>query len=100
MTVRLWSRAERDWGRECLRSGDSVEEIAEMAGCDRAEVVGNLGVGRLNPRQREIVSLYTAGASFPEINAELGYRSRCAESIITDLRSGGYPLAYRREVAQ
>lgn len=95
--ARRWDAEEIAWGRECLQAGDSVEEIAAAAGCVQAEVVANIGPGRLNELQREVVSLYTAGCSFPEINRELGKRSGAAESMITKLRCSGFPLPYRHD---
>lgn len=97
--ARLWDADEIAWGRDCLVSGDSVEEIAEAAGCAVAEVVANIGPGRLTARQREVVSLYMAGCSFEEIDAERGMTSgrpgSAAASMITDLRKKGFPLPYR-----
>lgn len=95
--ARRWAADEIAWGRECLQAGDSVDEITAAAGCARTEVVANIGPGRLNEHQREVVSLYTAGCSFPEINRELGNHSRAAESTITKLRQGGYALPYRHD---
>lgn len=92
-----WAADEIAWGRECLQAGDSVDEIAAAASCARAEVVANIGPGRLNEQQREVVSLYTAGCSFADINRELGNHSRAAESMITKLRERGYPLPYRHD---
>lgn len=96
-SIRLWPADEIAWGRECLRAGDSVEEIAEGAGCSLAEVIGNIGRGRLTAQQREVVSLYTAGCAFPDINRELGAQSLAAESMITKLRERGYPIPYRHD---
>lgn len=95
--TRLWSRAECEWGLECFRAGDSVEEIAEMAGCNRQEVVANIGPGRLTPTQRQVLSFYAAGSTFSAINTELGAKSRCAEAVVTSLRAQGYPVPYRRD---
>lgn len=97
IAARLWAADEVAWGRECLRAGDSVDEIAAAAGCARAEVVANIGPGRLTEQQREVVSLYTAGCAFADINRELGNHSRAAESTITKLRERGYPLPYRHD---
>lgn len=94
---RMWGRDEKLWGRDCLRHGDSVVEIAEMAGCSREEVVANIGPGALNAHQREIVSLYRAGAAYRDINRAIGARSRVAESTISELRRHGYPIPHRRE---
>lgn len=96
--TRLWPADEIAWGRECLLAGDSVEEIAEAAACGVAEVVANIGPGRLNATQREVVSLYMAGCTFPEIDAARGMtsgRPGSAAAMITDLRRKGVPLPYR-----
>jgi hypothetical protein len=97
--ARRWDAEEIAWGRECLAAGDSVEEIAATAGCAVAEVVANVGPGRLTEKQREVVSLYTAGCSFEEIDTARGLTSgrlgSAAASMITHLRQGGFPLPYR-----
>lgn len=97
--ARRWAQDEIAWGRECLVAGDSVEEIAEAAGCALAEVIANIGPGRLTARQREVVSLYMAGCSFEEIDAERGMTSgrpgSAAAAMVTLLRKRGFPLPYR-----
>lgn len=97
--TRRWDADEIAWGRECLNCGDSVEEIAEAAGCSRAEVVANIGTGRLTERQREVVSLYMAGCSVVEIDIERGQTSgrlgSAAGAMLTDLRKKGVPIPYR-----
>lgn len=101
---RLWPSDEVAWGRECLVSGDSVEEIAQAAGCPVAEVVANIGSGRLNSLQRDVVSLYLAGATFGQIDAETGRTGsripgKASAQMITMLRRRGEPIPYRREKA-
>ncbi|WP_370236568.1 hypothetical protein [Brevundimonas sp.] len=97
--ARRWDAEEIAWGRECLASGDSVEEIAETAGCAVAEVVANIGPGRLTAQQREVVSLYVAGLSFAEIDAERGHLTgrpgSAAAAMITGLRQRGVAIPYR-----
>lgn len=97
--ARRWDAEEIAWGRECLASGDSVEEIAETAGCAVAEVVANIGPGRLTAQQREVVSLYVAGLSFAEIDAQRGHTTgrpgSAAAAMITGLRQRGVAIPYR-----
>lgn len=104
MTARRWPADEVAWGRECLSAGDSVAEIAEAAGCSVAEVVANIGPGRLNARQRDVVSLYACGCTFAEIEWELDRShskvpGKRPASMITSLRRRGVPIPYRIEAS-
>ena len=109
---RPWDREELEWARECWRSGDSLEEIAEWSGRTMADVIMVLGSGqRLSPTEREVLSLYMAGCSFAEIDNARGvsvhgekFRTRvpgkAAASIITYLRRHkGISIPYRNASA-
>ena len=91
-----WSAEERAWAQECLLAGDSLEEIAEWSGRTRADVISVVGSGRnITPRGREILSLYSAGCSFPEIAQERGGSWKSAAATITQLRRQGLPIPHR-----
>lgn len=106
-----WTRDEIEWARECFRSGDSFEEIADWSGRSMAEVIMVLGSGqRLTPTEREVLSLYMAGCSFAEIDDARGQTSKgaafrtgvpgkAAAAIITNLRKKGFTVPYRNERA-
>ncbi|MEW6018429.1 MAG: hypothetical protein AB1760_10195 [Pseudomonadota bacterium] len=97
MTDRPWCDEERAWALECALSGDSVEEIAEIAGRDVEDVAGVLGrAGRLSPRTREILSFYSAGCTFPEIGRELDRSWRAMGARVSDLRRAGFAIPHRR----
>ncbi|MDM8352855.1 hypothetical protein [Brevundimonas diminuta] len=102
---RLWSQEEVTWGRECYAAGDSAEDVAAGAGCSVEEVVANIGPGRLTDLQREVVSLYLAGASFAAIDIETG-RTGCrvlgkaSAGLITTLRKRGHPLPHRNALQE
>lgn len=96
-SVRFWSREEIAWGRECLAAGDSVEEIAEAAGCSRREVLANIGPGRLTRHERAVVSLYVAGSTLEAIQAELGLGCKqAAANTIARVREKGVALVHKR----
>lgn len=102
MSARIWTAEEIAWGRECLAAGDSLEDIADGARCTVQEVVANIGTGRFTPRQREVLSLYTSGCTFAEIEWELDGSSskipgKRPASMITTLRRNGADIPYRRE---
>jgi len=103
--TRLWSQEEVTWGRECYAAGDSAEDVAAGAGCSVEEVVANIGPGKLTTRQREVVSLYLAGATFAAIDAETGRTGsrvpgKAAAALITTLRKRGHPLPHRNALQQ
>lgn len=102
---RLWSQEEVDWGRDCYAAGDSADEIAAGAGCTVDEVVANIGPGKLTNHQREVVSLYLAGATFAAIDEETGRTGsrvpgKAAAALITTLRKRGHPLPHRNALPQ
>jgi DNA-binding NarL/FixJ family response regulator len=91
-----WCADEIAWARECFLSGDSLEEIATWSGRTLREVMGVIGTGRnISPRNREILSLYTAGCSFPEIAQERGGSWKSAAASITHLRRQGLRIPHR-----
>lgn len=102
-----WSRDEIEWARECFRSGDTLEEIADWSGRSMADVIMILGSGqRLTPTEREVLSLYMAGCTFAEIDDARGQTSKgavfrtgvpgkAAAAIITNLRRKGISVPYR-----
>ncbi len=104
---RRWDHEELEWARECWRSGDSIEEIAEWSNRTMAEVVMVLGSGcRMTPTEREVLSLYMAGCTFAEIDHARGANSagkpfktrvpgKAAASIITNLRRKGISIPLR-----
>jgi Protein of unknown function (DUF1018). len=99
LSVRVWDDDEVAWALECRGMGDSVADIAQAAGCSAAEVVANIGGEQMTPRQREVVSLYTSGCSFAEIDTARGQTSgrpgSAAGAMITYLRRAGWPIPYR-----
>lgn len=93
-----WSRDEIEWARECVRNGDTQAEIAAWSGRPLIEVRALLGseLG-LTPTEREVLSLYMAGATFAGIDATRGACAngksfasktpgKAAAAIITNLR--------------
>jgi hypothetical protein len=96
-----WSQEEISWARECFWAGDTLEEIAKIACRPVHEVVGVLGAARnLTARQREVLSLFSAGCTYAEIDKVCG-NTRCrpgaaAASIVTALRKRGGELGYRQ----
>ena len=77
------------------------EEIAKIAGRSVDEVAEVLGSARnLTARQREVLSLFSAGCTYAEIDKVCG-NTRCrpgaaAASIVTALRKRGGELGYRQ----
>jgi len=94
--AKLWDADELAWARECFHAGDSVEEIAESAGRTIEDVAGAIGGGRkITPYERRILSLYSAGCTFPEIAGELRMSKKAASAAITGLRRKGIPVPHR-----
>lgn len=94
------SGEERAWVHECFLAGDSIDEIAATAGRPRADIVGVVGSGRsLSDTEREILSLYASGCTFPEIDRERGGAyakpGKAAAAAITKLRRRGLAIPYR-----
>ena len=88
-----WSAEELAWARECFLSGDSLEEIADWSGREVQDIVAKIGTGRnISPRQRDILSLYTAGCSFPEIAQERGGSWKAAAAAVSELRTKGLAI--------
>ncbi|WP_312126522.1 hypothetical protein [Brevundimonas sp.] len=99
--MKAWTQEEIAWARECLLAGDAVEEVAEAAGCTPAEVLAQAGTPRrLTAYQRDVLSLYLAGASFKDIDLTTGRNGRAvagkaACAVITKLRRNGHPIPHR-----
>ncbi len=97
-----WDADEIVWAKECLWSGDTVEEIAEMAGRSVNDVVAHIGSGRtITPRAREVLQLYAAGLTHAEIDTARGQTTgrpgSASASLLNGLRRRGLPIPYRNE---
>jgi DNA-binding NarL/FixJ family response regulator len=93
---RPWDQDEWTWAIECAVAGDSPEEIAETAGRSVPEVRDVIGdLAFLTAKQRDLLSLYAAGCSFPDIGGELKRSWRACGAQVTDLRKRGLPIPYR-----
>lgn len=74
-----WDGDEIAWARECFAAGDTVQEIAQMAGRDPDDVRRITGRdNKLSPMERQVLSLYACGLTFAEIDAARGVTCRRA----------------------
>lgn len=98
--MRRWDRDEIEWAVECAAAGDSLDDIAEMAGCPVAEVKAALaGLAPLTYRQRMVAQLYVAGETYSAIGRALGSTARNSQGVAVDalrrIRAKGYPVPGR-----
>jgi hypothetical protein len=104
---RPWPADEAQWARDCFHAGDTFLEIAEAANRPVGDVVQLLGSGaNITARQREVLSLYSAGIGFQAIARELKPKAdartlfneaRAAAMAITALRRKGIPVPHLRD---
>lgn len=101
LTDIFWAADELAWAQECLAAGDTLEDIAEMAGRSLADVQRNVTVGmKLTDRQRLAARLYAAGATVRDIGRAIKPDTPRPDSLgasyIKTIRAKGYALAARR----
>lgn len=100
--MRPWSPDERAWARECVLAGDTAEDIAEMAGRTVADVRANVAWPHkaLTAREREAISLYSAGLSLAAIGQTVtpgaSNPADAAKSLIRRAWRKGFELAPAR----
>ncbi len=99
--MRPWDEDELAWARECVAAGDTVEDIAEMAGRSPAEVRDALGADdNLTPHQRRAAAMYVAGMTMRDIGRALKPEAKwpqaTAWSAIQSIRRRGHVMPPRR----